>query len=185
MKIMGRSPVLGGSWWQKSTYSDYGHVSYQIKRNEAYNNVLANNLPLRTHSALGVGLKATFFFCGSSPIAYQTHANEAWKITNAKHCYCADKYIWIELRLWTFKHCRPQSLLHEERLFTLYILCLWDILIRFDRPIYIYISGQEQEWSSCSSCMHIFFTIALFTCPVNSLISYGARSISNPTLCTP
>ena len=34
----------------------------------------------------------------------------------------------------------------------------------------------------CSSCMHIFFTFALFTCPVNSLISYGARSIFNPTL---
>ena len=30
----------------KSTFSEYGHVEYQIKGNEAYNNMLANNLAL-------------------------------------------------------------------------------------------------------------------------------------------
>ena len=30
----------------KSTFSEFGHVVYQIKRNEAYNNMLVNILPL-------------------------------------------------------------------------------------------------------------------------------------------
>ena len=48
-------PVAGVT---QSTFSEYGHVAYQIKGNEAYNNMLANSLVL--HS-LGWGQKVNFF----------------------------------------------------------------------------------------------------------------------------
>ena len=32
----------------KISFSEYGHVAYQIKRNEAYHNMQANILPLHT-----------------------------------------------------------------------------------------------------------------------------------------
>ena len=37
--------------------SENGHVAYQIKGNNTYNNMQANNLPLQTSSTPGVGLK--------------------------------------------------------------------------------------------------------------------------------
>ena len=40
----------------------YGHVAYQIKGNEAYNNILANVLPLPTPLIPGFGSKGHFFF---------------------------------------------------------------------------------------------------------------------------
>ena len=39
----------------KSTFSEYGHVAYQIKGNEAYNNMLANVLLLCTPLTPQVG----------------------------------------------------------------------------------------------------------------------------------
>ena len=45
----------------KSTVSEYGHVAYQIKENEAYNNML-NNLPLHTPLIPWQGSKIVFFF---------------------------------------------------------------------------------------------------------------------------
>ena len=39
----------------KSSFSEYGHVAYQINGNEAYINMPANILPLLTLSATGVG----------------------------------------------------------------------------------------------------------------------------------
>ena len=45
----------------KSTVSEYCHVAYQIKENEAYNNMLANILPLYTPLTRGVGSKGHFF----------------------------------------------------------------------------------------------------------------------------
>ena len=45
----------------KSTFSEYGHVAYQIKRNESYNNMLANVLPLHTSLTPGVGSKGQLF----------------------------------------------------------------------------------------------------------------------------
>ena len=56
----------------KSTFSEYGHVTYQIKRNEAYNNMLANVLPLHTPLTPQVGRKVglkDFFKHGH--VAYQ------------------------------------------------------------------------------------------------------------------
>ena len=45
----------------KTIFSEYGHVAYQIKGNEAYNNMLANILPLHTPLTPGMGSKGYFF----------------------------------------------------------------------------------------------------------------------------
>ena len=42
--------------------SENGHVAYQIKENDTYNNMQANNLPLHTNSTPGVGLKGKKIF---------------------------------------------------------------------------------------------------------------------------
>ena len=42
-------------------FSEYGHVAYQIKENEAYNNILAYSLPLHTPLTLGWGQKVKHF----------------------------------------------------------------------------------------------------------------------------
>ena len=41
--------------------AEYSHVAYQIKGNEAENNMLANILPLHTHLTPGVGLTCHFY----------------------------------------------------------------------------------------------------------------------------
>ena len=46
----------------KLTFSEYGHVAYQIKGNETYNNTLANILPLHSPLTPGVGVKRSIFF---------------------------------------------------------------------------------------------------------------------------
>ena len=45
---------------QKSTFSEYGHVAYQIKGNKAYNNMLAKSLPVHKSLISGVGSKGHF-----------------------------------------------------------------------------------------------------------------------------
>ena len=45
----------------KSTFSEYDNVANQIKGNEAYNNMLANILPLHIPLTLGVGSKGHSF----------------------------------------------------------------------------------------------------------------------------
>ena len=42
---------------KKSTFSEYGHVAYQIKGNEVYNNIQANILPFPKPSTTGVRVK--------------------------------------------------------------------------------------------------------------------------------
>ena len=45
----------------KSTFfSEYGHVLYQIKGNDAYNNMLANSLPLHTPIRWGKNVFVSF-----------------------------------------------------------------------------------------------------------------------------
>ena len=44
----------------KNNFSEYGHVAYQIKENEAYNNMVANNLHLHKPFTPGVGSKGNF-----------------------------------------------------------------------------------------------------------------------------
>ena len=41
---------------------EYGHVAYQIKGNEVYNNMPANSLPVHSPLTPGVGSKGHFFF---------------------------------------------------------------------------------------------------------------------------
>ena len=63
----------------KSTFSEYGHVAYQIKGNEMYNN-MQSNVVLYTHPRpLGLGQKVkTFFPSESGHVAYQFKVNEAY-----------------------------------------------------------------------------------------------------------
>ena len=42
-------------------FSEYGHVAYQIKGSEAYNDMLTNSLPLYTPLTPGVGSTGHFF----------------------------------------------------------------------------------------------------------------------------
>ena len=47
---------------QNSTFSEYGHVAYQIKGNNTCSNMAANILPVDTPSTPGVGLKGRDIF---------------------------------------------------------------------------------------------------------------------------
>ena len=67
--------LAGGGRCHNSFFSEYGLVAYQIKRNNAYNNMIANNLPADTPSTTGVGVKT--FFSESSHVAYQFKGNGA------------------------------------------------------------------------------------------------------------
>ena len=77
-------------------FSEYGHVAYQIKADDAGSNMVANILPTDTPSIQGVGSKGqTISFSESSHVAYQikmklstehheskytviTHTNDPW-----------------------------------------------------------------------------------------------------------
>ena len=59
-------------------FSEYGHVAYQIKADNAGSNMVANILPTDTPSTQGPGSKGqTVSFSGSSQVAYQIKADEA------------------------------------------------------------------------------------------------------------
>ena len=70
-------PVAGVTYaYIKSAFSEYGHVAYQIKGNEAYSNMLANNMVLHLLLTPGVGSKGSFvFFSESSHVAYGINWN--------------------------------------------------------------------------------------------------------------
>ena len=73
LKVRDRS--LGG--WanaKKSSFYENGYVINQFKWNEAYNNMLANSLPLHTPLTPGMGSKDIFW---SSHAAFQINGNEA------------------------------------------------------------------------------------------------------------
>ena len=54
--------TLGWDRGQRSTFSEYGHVAYEIKGNKLYNNIQANILPLhRLDPWMGQKVK-TFLF---------------------------------------------------------------------------------------------------------------------------
>ena len=58
-------PLCGLRGWggdQNSTFSEYGHVAYRIKGNDACSNMVANILPVDTPSTPGVGSKGQNFF---------------------------------------------------------------------------------------------------------------------------
>ena len=58
--------------------SEYGHVAYQIKADDAGSNMVANILPTDTPSTQGVGSKGqTISFSESSHVAYQIKTDVA------------------------------------------------------------------------------------------------------------
>ena len=65
----------------KSTFSVYGRFAYQIKENEACNNMLANILPLHPPLIPGFGSKGHFFSL-LKVVIYQINRNET------KHLIC-------------------------------------------------------------------------------------------------
>ena len=73
---------MGGlRWWgrgQIKKIMNICHVAYQIKADDAGNNMLANILPTDTPSTQGVGSKGqTIYFSESSHVAYQIKADDA------------------------------------------------------------------------------------------------------------
>ena len=63
----------------KLNFSEYGHVAYQIKADDAGSNMVANILPTGTPSTQGMGSKGqTISFSESSHVAlYQIKADDA------------------------------------------------------------------------------------------------------------
>ena len=58
------SPFGGLRGWgrgQNLTFSEYGHVAYQIKADDAGSNMVANILPTDTPSTQGVGAKVKLY----------------------------------------------------------------------------------------------------------------------------
>ena len=68
--------LRGGARGQNQSFSEYGHVAYQIKADEDGSNMVANILPTDTPSTQGVGTKGkTISFSESSHVAYQIKGN--------------------------------------------------------------------------------------------------------------
>ena len=66
----------GGGRGQNSTFSEYRHVAYQIKADDAGSNMHVANRDTDTPSAQGVGSKGqTISFSESSHVAYQIKGN--------------------------------------------------------------------------------------------------------------
>ena len=66
---------LGGG--AEVTFSEYGHVAYQIKADDFCSNMVANILPTDTPSTQGMGSKGqTIYFSESSHVAYQIKADD-------------------------------------------------------------------------------------------------------------
>ena len=81
MDLGGRGPR------PKLNFSEYGHVAYQIKADDAGSNMVANILPTDTPSTQGVGSKGqTIHFSERSHLAYQIKADDAGSNMVAKFC---------------------------------------------------------------------------------------------------
>ena len=63
---------------RSKTFSEYGHVAYQIKADDAGSNMVANILLTDTPSTQGVGLKGQrIYFSENNHVAYQIKADDA------------------------------------------------------------------------------------------------------------
>ena len=80
-KGLGQSLLGGLRGWgggQNETFSEYGHVAYQIKADGAGSIMVANILHTDTTLTQGVGSKGqTISFSESSHVAYQIKADDA------------------------------------------------------------------------------------------------------------
>ena len=74
-----------GSAGQTSTFSEHGHVAYQIKQNHECSNMVANILPTDTPTlGMGsVGKNSTFSEHGH--VAYQIEGNQEMKQHGSKY----------------------------------------------------------------------------------------------------
>ena len=73
---MGR--LRGWGRGQNYTFSEYGHVAYEIKADDSGSNMVANILPTDTPLTQGVGSKGqTINFSESSHVTYQIKADDA------------------------------------------------------------------------------------------------------------
>ena len=77
---LGQSPLgglRGRALGQNLTVSEYGHVAYQIKADDAGSTMVANILPTDTPLSQGVGSKGqTIYSSESSHVAYQIKADK-------------------------------------------------------------------------------------------------------------
>ena len=87
---LGPSRLGGFRGWgrgQNLTFSEYGHVTYQIKADNAGGNMAANILPTDIPLTQGVGSKGqTMYFSESSHVAYQIKADDAGSNMVANIC---------------------------------------------------------------------------------------------------
>ena len=68
----------GGAEAKNKTFSEYGHVAYQIKADNVCSYMVANILPTDTPLTQGVGSKGqTIYFYERSHVAYQIKGNGA------------------------------------------------------------------------------------------------------------
>ena len=73
--------AINNIFCQNKAFSEYGHVAYQIKADEAGSNMVVNILSTDTPSTQAVGSKGqTISFSESSHVAYQIKADEAGSI---------------------------------------------------------------------------------------------------------
>ena len=79
---------LGGGAEVKKFFSEYGHVAYKIKAEDAGNNMVANILPTDTPSTRGAGgsKNQTIYFSEGSHVAYQIKADNAGSTMVANIC---------------------------------------------------------------------------------------------------
>ena len=65
-----------GSKCQNATFSEHGHVAYQIKENHRCSNMIANISPSDPHPTLGLGSKGqNSTFSEHGHVAYQIKGN--------------------------------------------------------------------------------------------------------------
>ena len=77
---MGIDPCVYLWGWvdEKNFFSENGYVAYQIKGNEACNNMLSSILHVQNLLTHGIGSNCQIlFFAESSHVAYQINENEA------------------------------------------------------------------------------------------------------------
>ena len=71
----------------KLTFSEYGHVAYQIKENEAFNNMLVNILLLYLPLTPGVGSKGYFVYKYAVLSGCLIHHRNYWLLTLTSTLY--------------------------------------------------------------------------------------------------
>ena len=77
---------LGGGAGTNFNFSEYGHVAYQIKGNDACSNMVANSVPVHTFSIPEVGSKVKTLFLRVAAIHIKLKGMK--HIAPCKHILC-------------------------------------------------------------------------------------------------